>query len=247
MFYGKFSGDDGVFFKQALDRLRKMFARVYANDNLITFNRNLSFLTLDMAFKEAFGRHAKTEQEKSLAWRLHTLGWAAKNALKLPGDFVECGVFHAFSFAVITDYLEFQNVPKKLYLYDTYEGIPEDYNSENRSNRVYQQLGDISGQVRERFAKYPNVEVVKGIVPDSFAQKCPEKIALLHIDMNSSKSEIAALEALYDKVVPGGIIVFDDFGWLGYDKQTVAEIEFMKQRGQSIMELPTGQGMMIKY
>ena len=37
-------------------------------------------------------------------------------------------------------------------------------------------------------------QVVRGIVPDSFAQAVPEKIAFLHIDMNSSKAEIAALE-----------------------------------------------------
>ena len=52
---------------------------------------------------------------------------------------------------------------------------------------------------------------------------------------------------LYDRVVQSGIIVFDDFGWDGYNRQTVAEIEFMKERNQSIMELPTGQGLMIKY
>ena len=247
MFYGKFEGEKGEFFTLALKRYREMFGRVYAQDNLITFNRNLSFVHNDPEFKEAFNNNAKTVQEQSLAWRLHTLTWAAKHALKLEGDFVECGVFHGFSFKVVTEYLKFENVKKKLYLYDTYEGIPEEYNSEERNNTAYKKAGDLAPEVRAFFSKYPNVEVVKGTVPDSFKITCPEKISLLHIDMNSSKSEMAALDVLYDKVVQGGMIVFDDFGWLGYDKQTVAEIAFMKERNQSIMELPTGQGIMIKY
>ena len=156
-------------------------------------------------------------------------------------------MWRGFSFGVLTDYVDFGTRDKSLYLYDTFEGIPPAFNSENRSNDVYQKEPDLYDKVVQRFSKYPNTKVIKGIVPDSFAQACPEKISLLHIDMNSSKSEIAALEHLFDRVVPGGIIVFDDFGWLGYDRQTYAEIEFMAKRNHRIMELPTGQGMLLKY
>jgi O-methyltransferase len=109
-----------------------------------------------------------------------------------------------------------------------------------RNSKIYD-------KVAKRFSKFPNVNVVNGIVPDNFEKACPEKISLLHIDMNSSKSEIAALEHLFDRVSPGGIIVFDDFGWLGYDRQTFVEIQWMAQRGHSIMELPTGQGLVLKH
>jgi len=34
--------------------------------------------------------------------------------------------------------------------------------------------------------------------------------------MNSAASEIAALEGLFDKVVPNGTIIFDDYGWVNY-------------------------------
>lgn len=245
MFYGNFQGESRSRFQQAIKEMQSIFARVYAQDNLITFNRNLSF-TKDENFRRAFEAEAVTPQEKSLAWRLHTLCWAASHCANVPGDFVECGVWRGFSFAVVTEYLKFENLKKKLYLYDTYQGIPADYNSEGRSNRVYEQEPDLVDKVRQRFSKYPNVHVVQGTVPDSFAKECPKAISLLHIDMNSSKSEIAALEHLFDRVSPGGIIVFDDFGWFGYDKQTYAEIEFMKERGHQIMELPTGQGVLLK-
>lgn len=115
---------------------------MYAQDNLITLNRNLSF-THDKKFAEAFQQNVHTAQEKSLLWRLHTLAWAARHCLKVAGDFAECGVWRGFSFGVLADYLDWGSVPKTLYLYDTFEGVPEAYNSENRSNAVYQSDPDL--------------------------------------------------------------------------------------------------------
>ncbi len=73
--------------------------------------------------------------------------------------------------------------------------------------------------VVKRFARFPNVDVV----PDSFAQAAPDTIAFLHIDLNSSKAEIATLDILFDWISPGGLVVFDDYGWSGYQAQQIAE------------------------
>lgn len=250
MFYGDFSGEKKAIFQAALKAMPEMFGRVYAQDNLIALQRSVGFLR-DEQFRNAFVKHAITEQEKSLSWRLHTLTWAAQQCLNVPGNFVECGVYRGFCFAVITAYLKFEQVNKMLYLYDTFEGIPADYNSEKRSNTVYEQENAhnqdaIYNQVKEKFEPYSNVQIVRGIVPDTFEIVCPEKIAFLHIDMNSTKSEIAALEVLFERVSPGGMIVFDDYGWSGYAKQKQAEDTFMKERNHQILELPTGQGLLIK-
>jgi predicted O-methyltransferase YrrM len=88
---------------------------------------------------------------------------------------------------------------------------------------------------------------VRGIVPDSFQTAVPEKIAFLHVDMNSATAELLALEHLFDRVSPGGMIVFDDFGWSCNVNQMKAELAFMNQRGHHILELPTGQGVVIKH
>ena len=224
---------------------KEIFAFVYSQDNLITFDKNLSFFA-DNKFKAALQKNATTEKEISIAWRVHTLCWAAFNAMKLEGDLVECGVYKAFSFSVVADYLDLKTKNKKLYLYDTFEGIPDAYNLEGHSNEGFLKDKDVYELVKNKFSSYNNVEVVQGILPESFTIKCPEKISLLHVDLNSSKSEIAVLEHLYDRVVPGGFIVFDDFGWITYKQQTLAELEFMKARGQMILEMPTGQGVVIK-
>lgn len=56
--------------------------------------------------------------------------------------------------------------------------------------------------------------VIRGPVPESFAQGAPEKVAFAHIDMNNARSEIAALDALESRLSPGAVIVLDDFGQL---------------------------------
>jgi hypothetical protein len=42
------------------------------------------------------------------------------------------------------------------------------------------------------------------------------------------------------------LIVFDDFGWICNRPQMVAELEFMGARGYSVLELPTGRGLVVK-
>ncbi len=245
MFYGNFRDSQDVeFLRDAIERFKTMFSGVYAGDNVILFDRSLGFLE-DQRFMDAFGSNVRGDQDQSLILRLNTLVWAAQQVLPIEGDFVECGVYRGFSFAVIADYVNFGKVDKTLFLYDTFQGIPDEYNSENREAPEYAEPGIYEGVV-ERFKKYDNVRIVKGVVPDTFADSAPEKVALLHLDMNSSKAEVAALEVLFDRVTAGGVIVFDDYGWAAYRAQRVAADEFMSKRGYRILEIPTGQGLVIK-
>jgi O-methyltransferase len=246
MFYGDFKGkDDHEFFKQALKRFAQIFHNVYAADNVILFDRNLAFLD-DKKFAEVCERNARNDQERSLQLRLNTLVWAALEALRVPGDFVECGVWRGFCSAAIADYLDFDHVLKQFYLYDTFEGIPPQYDSEHHDAPAFHEAG-LYESVIERFSRYPNVRVVRGVIPDTFVQAVPDQIAFLHLDLNSSMAEIAALEVLFDRVSPGGLVVFDDYGWSAYAAQQAAEDAFMRKRDHRILELPTGQGLLIKH
>ncbi len=101
-------------------------------------------------------------------------------------------------------------------------------------------------QVRQRFIEYPEVHVIKGSVPEILHTHAPEKIAFMHLDVNSAAAEIGTLELLFDRIVPGGMLVLDDYGWLAYKDQKQAEDIFFAERGYHVLELPTGQGLLIK-
>jgi O-methyltransferase len=248
MFYGIPQGRENDL-QQALATIADIYpGQFYCNDMLICLWRNLSF-RYDQKFMSCYTEAITSDQEESLVWRLHTLVWAAKNALNVEGDFVECGVFKGFCSEVILKYLDFQDLPRHAYLYDTFEGLPEKTSTaEERLAWEYpENTDDVYSEVCAKFSRYKNVKVVRGIVPDSFAEAAPEKIAFLHIDMNSEKAEMLALEHLFDRVTPGGIIVFDDFGWTCNVNQMTSELAFMKERGHQVLELPTGQGIVIKH
>lgn len=213
---------------------------IFTGDNLFTFGRNLSFLD-DAEFMAAFDKHAETDIEKAVIWRYHVLCWAARNGMRLEGDFVECACYKGTSARIVCDYLDFGNSGKQYYLYDLFE------HDAGMDHHIMPEHGaDLFGRVKQRFADLPNVHVTQGSVPETLHQIAPEKIAFLHLDINSVAAEVGALEFLFDRIVPGGVIVLDDYGWLGYSAQKEAEDPFFAARGYRVLELPTGQGMVIK-
>lgn len=213
---------------------------LYSTDQLITFGRNLTFLG-DDSFIKAFSEHAKTEMEKGLIWRRAIHYWAAAHCLNLEGDFVECGVWEGTTVRILYDAINFADSGKYYWLYDAFDFKKGDLHHAlpGLEDGLYQRVVD-------RFAFAPNVKIIQGYIPESFEKGIPAQVSLLHIDMNNALAEIAALEMLWQKVVPGGICLLDDFGWAAYSEQTFAEIDFFKSRGYLVFELPTGQGLVIK-
>lgn len=225
----------------AANHITRIFKRIFLGDNLIAIDKNMGFFD-DPEFYGAFQKHAASEQEKSLVWRLHTLAWATKHCLHMDGDFVECGVFKGFSTSVIASYLDFAKVEKKWFLYDTFNPAPTSDSTsgqEDPDDSFYR-------EVLNKFSGYPNIHLVRGFVPDTFAKACPDSVAFLHLDMNNAPAEIGALNTLFDRVSKGGIIVLDDYGWLAYREQKLAEDRFFEERGYTVLETPTGQGILIK-
>lgn len=213
---------------------------IFSGDNMFAFGRNLSFLD-DAEFMAAFNKNIETEVEKAVIWRNHVLCWAARNAMRLDGDLVECACYKGTTARIVCDYLDFGKSDKQYYLYDLFE------HDAGMDHHDLPDLGvDLYEKVKQRFADLGNVRVIQGSVPEILRQVAPDKIALLHLDLNGATAELGALEFLFDRVVPGGVIILDDYGWLHYRAQKEAEDPFFAARGYRVLELPTGQGMVIK-
>jgi O-methyltransferase len=213
---------------------------IFISDNMILWGRSLGFLR-NKSFMDAFSRNAKTQQERGIIWRTQTLVWAANRALRLPeGDFVECGCYKGTTAKIIVESTGFRNSNRTFFLYDMFE-----YKEGLGHHSMPEHGPDLYKRVQERFSEIHSVKVIQGRIPEVFLDISPSKISLLHIDLNNVESEIASLEHLFSKVVPGGIIILDDYGWLAYLKQKTAEDDWFKKNGHEVLELPTGQGMVI--
>lgn len=221
------------------------FGPVFASDMLVVMGKQVAFAS-DPRIKAAFDDIRAGTEERALIWRLHTLIWAAEHCRHLDGDFVECGVFRAFSTAVVARAIDFNAVGKDWYLYDAWTDGARNPALNDQARQVYADP-EPKRVALERCAPFPRVKFIQGNVPEVFAQALPGRVAFLHIDMNGAEPEIAALDVLFDRMTPGGILVYDDYAWRGnYADQGPAHDRYMAKRGYTIMELPTGQGMVIK-
>jgi hypothetical protein len=70
-------------------------------------------------------------------------------------------------------------------------------------------------------------------------------VAFLHLDMNAPIAQKGALEVLFDRLSPGAVVIFDDYGWFLYHREKEVADAFFEARGHAVLELPTGQGLVI--
>ena len=219
----------------------------FVGDGLVTWGKSMPFLD-DERFAALAQKHANLLPIANWHWNLQAAIWAMRQARAAEGDFVELGVFKGHTTIFAAEYLEFETWPRRWFLYDTFDGIPDDQLDPGWAEMNQKAYGDTFSyeEVRDRFAAFSNIEVFKGRVPEVLDGTCPERIAFVHLDLNNSTAEIQALDALYDRISPGGVILLDDFGWATARAQYEAESAWFAARGLQVLALPTGQGVFVK-
>lgn len=172
--------------------------------------------------------------------KLYELSSAAERD-RLEGCFVECGVWNGGS-AGIMAYNARGNNNREAWLFDSWEGLPKpgkhDVNCQGEILKKGACLGSLS-EVEELFFKKLKLDrkrnhLIKGFFEKTFKnyRKNIKHIAILHIDCDFYEPVKLCLNEFYDKVVPGGYVVIDDYGyWKGCRK---AVNEFIKKRGLNI-------------
>lgn len=220
----------------------------FISDGLATWLKSPPFAR-DIRFLKLADDHANLLPVPNWHWNLNTAVWAVEQARQVEGEFVELGVFKGHTTRFVADYVGFGDWPKTWFLYDTFEGIPQDQTDpgwESANAQAYYEGSYSFEEVRERFAEYPNIRVIKGRVPEILGEVCPDRIAFMHVDLNNATAEIQALDLLFDRISPGGVILFDDFCWAASIRQQLDEIAWFEARGLKVLALPTGQGLFVK-
>lgn len=166
---------------------------------------------------------------------------------KIEGDFVECGVWRGGSMMIVALVLQQLGVTsRKLYLYDTFEGMPAP--SENdvdfqgtAAAEVFKEIAetpegwcyaDQQDVLRNLHATdYPKdrIFLVEGKVEDTIPATLPEKICLLRLDTDWYDSTRHELVHLYPNLSENGVLIIDDYGhWQGARKATDEYFSEMK-------------------
>jgi len=213
----------------------------FATMNYVAFLHDKKF---NQAYNDALAlidsKTASKFLSNDIRWRAHIVTWAAKQAIKLDGDFVECGVWWGFLSKTICEYINFEKYTNKtFYLIDTWG----DQNNKDLNHPNYQV--DVFDKVSQRFSKYQNVKLIRGRIPEIFITVPVKKIAFLSIDMNGYIAERKTLETYYDIMAKGGIIYFDDYGWK-YKKLRETVDDFFKDKPETLLHFPSGNSIVVK-
>ena len=169
---------------------------------------------------------------------INAVDYVVNNSIE--GDFVECGVWRGGSMmAAMYALLEQGDSSRKFHLFDTFEGMtaPTDkdieYNgkiaSEILQNTIKEEgqtnywcwagIDDVRVNVQSTGYPMKQVNLIKGPVEETIPDNAPERIALLRLDTDWYESTKHELKHLYDRLVPNGIMIIDDYGhWQGAQK-----------------------------
>jgi len=170
-----------------------------------------------------------------------------KSIINLPGHIVECGVFKGASLIRFFTFREILESPysRKIIGFDAFGKFP-DQDSANDQAFVegFERSAGYGISVDElkkvlSYKGFENYELIQGDIADTipkYVSNHPElKIALLHIDVDVYKPTVVILNHLFDRVVKGGLVVFDDFGTVA--GETKAIDEFFSERDVIIEKL----------
>lgn len=159
--------------------------------------------------------------------RLENLEECAVAAIKdkIPGDFVEAGVWRGGASILLRAVLKvFRDLERRVWVVDSFEGLPDPdvnrYPADGGEplSRHNEYLGVSLERVQANFAKYglldDQVRFLKGWFKDTLPAAPIERIALLRLDGDLYESTMDVLNNLYWKVSPGGFVIVDDYGAL---------------------------------
>ncbi len=170
-----------------------------------------------------------------------------KSIVGLPGHIVECGVYKGASlirFATFREVLE-SAYSRKIIGFDAFGEFPkQDEADDAKFIEKFEKDGGFGITVEDlenvfTHKSIENFELIKGdvmeTIPDYLLQHPELKISLLHIDVDVYRPSVFILENLYERVVRGGLVVFDDYGTVA--GETKAVDEFFKGENVCIEKL----------
>jgi O-methyltransferase len=163
----------------------------------------------------------------------------------LGGTMAEAGVFAGASARLICEAKG--DVP--LRLFDVFETLqaPAGAGDTERSAELRRHFGAVHGTragVERLLAPSPGVHVHAGVFPDTARGLENERFSFVHLDLDLEPSTRDALEFFHPRLLPGGIIIGDDYADPAVRRTFEA---YFAGRAETVVALPWGQGLVVKH
>lgn len=181
-----------------------------------------------------------------------------KLAVDRPGHIVELGVYHGESFFHWARLVEAFNMGERetrVIGFDSFSGFTSIHDKDktalnqseqgplaikrggfNAGDRAYQRISELIDifEADHFVPQKKRLELVKGdivqTVPDYVRRNPGLRIALLHLDCDLYEPTLIGLEHLYPLVVPGGVVILDEYGQSKFAGESTAFDEYFANR-----------------
>lgn len=168
------------------------------------------------------------------------------------GNVAECGCWRGLSSYQIATNLKQMHFSQRYYIFDSFEGLSEFDKedgkqtltvNENDRRKEFAYADDL---VKNNLKEFDFIDYKKGWIPERFGEVADKKFSFVHIDVDLYQPIKDSLEFFYSRLVPGGIIVLDDYGYLNFPGAKIAVDEFLLETPTFFLPIPSGSAFIMK-
>lgn len=167
-------------------------------------------------------------------------------ALAAPGAVAEFGVWRGGTALLLRDHLSSQAPDRTLHLFDSFAGLPEANPAKDNHHREGDLADASEAAVRDLFAGATGVVIHPGRFEETVAAVRDQRFCFAHIDADLYSSVLFASNFIFPRLNPGGVIVYDDYGFRTCAGAKAAVDEYFAKVAARPVYLTTGQCVVIK-
>jgi O-methyltransferase len=169
------------------------------------------------------------------------LAMAVRQAMHVPGDLAEVGVFQGGSARIICE----NRAPgRALHLFDTFAGLPE----VSPIDETHFSVGDWAAPLelaQSYLSRYDKVHFHPGLFPETAQPLEAARFAFVALDVDTFQSTLAGLRFFVPRLNPGGILLSDDYRWAPGVRKAF-KTYFDQSRPEPVIELAGSQALVVK-
>jgi O-methyltransferase len=181
-------------------------------------------------------------------WRCHELWTLLGELIDVPGAILEVGVWRGGTGALLAARAERLGLDDTVYLCDTWTGVTKTgevdiYYRDGKHDDTSQEI------VEELIARLglSNVELLQGVFPEDTGDRIPDRtFRLCHCDVDVYESARGVLEWVWPRLAPGGVVVFDDYGFPACPGVTKLVDEQRLRDDRLVLHNLNGHGLIVK-
>jgi len=193
------------------------------------------------AYRRFEPHNARSAERKFAVYQL------VRSLDEVAGDTAECGAFAGAT----SHFICAARATGWHHIFDSFAGLssPVEQDAVSTSETPAWQAGDLASpleSLRANLADFDRVAVYPGWIPERFAEVGDRRFCFVHIDVDLYQPTRDSLTFFYPRIVEGGMLVCDDYGYLNCPGAKRACDEFAASIPEPLVHLPTGQALIIK-